>query len=131
MFNAQTIHLQGTALANPSTVLLSPWFPRGGDYGIFTVEVEKMSDTTAGFSLKVELLHKNVVDTGNGVLVANSAITVPGNVVSPSRSFKDIVAGFKELVRYQFTLTTTASPPATTSLWATFRMLSPVWYDRV
>lgn len=118
MFDAQTITLQGTGSANPSTVLYSPWFPRGGDYGIFTLEVAKMSDTSSTFSLKVEFFHKNTSDTGDGSVIPSNDITIAGNA-SSFRASKDVTAGFKELVRYKFTLTTTTSPAATTSMWAT------------
>jgi hypothetical protein len=37
------------------------------------------------------------------------------------------MAGFKELVRYKFILSGGTSGTS----WATFRMLSPVWYDKV
>ena len=131
MFDAQTIQLQGTGSANPSTVVYSPWFSRGGDYGIFTLEVIKMSGTTSAFKLKVEFVHKNTSDTGDGGNpIASTDITIDGSE-SPTREQKDVTAGFKELVRYKYTLTTTDSPATTTTMWAVFRMLSPVWYDKV
>jgi len=131
MYDAQMIQLQGTNSANPSTVLFSPWFPRGGDYGIFTLEVVKMSGTTSAFKLKVEFVHKNTSDPGDGGSpIASTDITIDGSE-GATREQKDVTAGFKELVRYKYTLTTTDSPATTTTMWATFRMLAPVWYDKV
>ncbi len=131
MFDAQTLQLQGTGSAGPSTVLYSPWFSRGGDYGIFTLEVIKMSDSSSAFTLKVELVHKNSSDTGDGGSpISGSDFSIAGNA-STWRVSKDVTAGFKELVRYKFTLSTTGSPASTTTLWATFRMLAAVWYDKV
>lgn len=131
MYNAQTIQLQGNGLSPPSTVFYSPWFPRGGDYGIFTLEVAKMSDAASTFSLKVEFVHKNTSDPGDGGNpISAMDITIAGNA-SVWRAQKDVTTGFKELIRYKFTLATTTTPAATTTMWATYRMLAPVWYDKV
>lgn len=126
MFDSQTITMQGTT----STVLLSPWFPRGGDYGAFTLEVTSLGGSV---TLAVAMLGKNTSDTGDGTQVttlsfqrtATGRTTVDfANGVGSSPTFP----GFKELVRYQFTLSGGA---ASTTSWATFRMLPPVWYDKV
>ena len=124
MFDAQTIQMQGAT----STVLLSPWFPRGGDYGLFTLEVAKMSSTSSSQSLEVQLVHKNTSDAGEGSDVG-SPLTIAGDDWSGvPRLTADITAGFKELVRYKFTL---AYSGGSGTNWATFRMLAPAWYDKV
>lgn len=125
MFDAQTIQMNG----NTSTVLYSPWFPRGGDYGLFTLEVAAMSSTSSTtLSLAVQLVQKNSDLPGDGANVG-SAFSRAGNVWSGTpRLTSDITAGFEELVRYKFTLSD-ASGSGTS--WATFRMLAPVWYDKV
>lgn len=137
MFDAQTVTIQGTGSANPSTVVYSPWFPRGGDYGLFTVEAIKFSNTSDDhLKLKVDMVHKNSSDPGNGTDISNSTFSVAGNAATMRVTMDMSTAvsgftGFKELVRYKFTVTTTDSPATTVSLWATFRMLAPVWYDKV
>jgi hypothetical protein len=137
MFDAQTINLQGTGSANPSTVVYSPWFSRGGDYGLFTVEGLKFSNTADDhLKLKVDMVHKPVSEPGNGDDIANSTFSVAGNAATTRVTMDMSTAvsgftGFKELVRYKFTLTTTDSPATTVGLWAIFRMFAPVWYDKV
>lgn len=136
MFDSQTIQMRGTT----STVLYSPWFPRGGDYGLFTLEVAAIesSEGTGTVTLTAVLLHKNASEAGDGdpavngtdgniALSAVNRTTVDyKNGIGSSPTFE----GFKELVRYQFTLTRSGSSTTGTS-WATFRMLAPVWYDKV
>ena len=134
MFDSQTIQMQGTT----ATDLYSPWFPRGGDYGLFTIEVAaiKSGDGNGTVTLKAVLVHKNTSETGNGDVAAGGAngeisrtsagrTTVDySNGLGTSPTF----GGFEELVRYKFTLS--GSGTGGTS-WATFRMLAPVWYDKV
>jgi hypothetical protein len=127
MFDSQTIQMQGLT----STVLFSPWFPRGGDYGAFTLEVSAVS---GGATLAVALISKNTSEPGDGG-VPVTILTFQRNVVGRTTvDFANgsgtgpVFGGFKELVRYRFTLS--GGAVATTS-WATFRMLSPVWYDKV
>ena len=131
MFDSQTIQMQGTT----STVLYSPWFPRGGDYGIFTLELVGVGGSGTP-TLTIALLHKNASDPGDG----DPAATGSGSTISRTtagRTSLDLAAGtggtsamvgFKELVRYQFTISGGAT---NITSWATFRMLAPVWYDKV
>lgn len=126
MFDSQTIQCQGTT----ATTVYSPWFPRGGDYGIFTVEVASFSASHANFSLSVQMIHKNsdeVGDTGSGGGTVGSAFSVVST--GGPRTSSDITAGFKELVRYKFTLQYITTGTGTN--WAIFRMLPPIWYDAV
>lgn len=122
MFDAQTIQAKDTT----PTVLLSPWFPRGGDYGLFTLEVAQMSSSSNTLSLSVQMVHKNTSDAGEGDPVG-SPFAIDGSEW-PGRLTADITAGFKELVRYEFTLELSSG---TAVNWATFRMLAPAWYDKV
>jgi hypothetical protein len=130
MFDSQTIQMQGTT----TTELYSPWFPRGGDYGLFTLEVTAIGGSSP--SLTVTLVHKNSSDTGNGDPTAGSG---GGNITrtTAGRTTFDYAAGigssptfagFEELVRYKYTLSGGAS---NITSWATFRMLAPAWYDKV
>ena len=137
MFDAQTIQMQGTT----STDLYSPWFPRGGDYGLFTLEVAaiKSGDGNGTVTLKAVLFQKNASETGDGTVAAGGASgeisrTSAQGAGRPSVDYSNglgtspTFGGFEELVRYKFTLS--GSGTGGTS-WATFRMLAPVWYDKV
>jgi hypothetical protein len=124
MFDAQTIQMQGAT----ATDLYSPWFPRGGDYGLFTLEVAKMSSTNAALTMSVQMLHKNSDDTGDGTAVGSAFTRLGSNYVATPRVTSDITAGFKELVRFKFTLSYSGGSGTN---WATFRTMQPVWYDKV
>lgn len=130
MFDSQTIQMQGTT----ATTLYSPWFPRGGDFGLFTIEATSMGGTS--LTLTAVLVHKNASDPGDGA-------PVDGNITDLKRSAvgRETIdfyngrvnsgtpfGGFKELVRYKFTLSGGAT---STTSWATFRMLPTTWYDKV
>lgn len=135
MFDAQTLTVRGVSTTTVTTTVFSPWFPRGGDYGLFTLEVIKFSDGSASSSLKVEMTHKNSSDPGNGDDIGSSANTINGDattlrVTKNMDTNVSLFTGFKELVRYKFTFTRTSST-TDVSYWAMFRMLPPVWYDRV
>jgi len=128
MFNAQTIQMQGTT----ATDVYSPWFPRGGDYGQLTLEVAVIGGAGTP-TLAVALFHKNASETGDGAL----ATTLAFSRTSAGRTSVDFYngagasptfGGFKELVRYKFTI---SGGSAGITSWATFRMLAPVWYDKV
>ncbi|MCC6268873.1 MAG: hypothetical protein IT300_14995, partial [Dehalococcoidia bacterium] len=121
MYDAQTLQCTDTT----ATTVYSPWFPRGGDYGIFTLELVSMSSTSANLSLSVQLVSKNTSETGDGANVG-SAISRTGSN-GAGRSQGDITAGFEELVRYKFTLQLSTGSGVN---WAVFRMLAPVWYDK-
>lgn len=126
MFDSQTIQMQGTT----PTALLSPWFPRGGDYGLFTLEVTAIGGSGTP-ALTVTMVVKDSDTAGEGTeytglsisrtAVGRGTVDFAGGAGSPA------FAGFLPLVRYKFTL---AGGSSDTS-WVTFRMLSPVWYDKV
>ena len=128
MFDAQTIQMQGTT----STDVYSPWFPRGGDYGLISLEVAVIGGAGTP-TLAVALFHKNTSDTGDGSLATTLSFsrTAAGRTsvdFSNGAGASPTFAGFKELVRYKFTLSGGA---VNITSWATFRMLAPVWYDKV
>jgi hypothetical protein len=125
MFDAQTIQMQGAT----STDLYSPWFPRGGDYGLFTLEAIKMSTTSSALVLTVQMVSKNTSEPGDGANVGSSFNRDGSQIATTPRITSDVTTtGFEELVRYKFTLSN-ASGSGTN--WAVFRMLAPVWYDKV
>jgi hypothetical protein len=122
MYDAQNLQCTDTT----GTTVYSPWFPRGGDYGLFTVELVAISGTSANLKLSTQLIHKNASQPGEGdpvgAAIERTASTGAG------RQTAEISAGFKELVRYKFTL---ALSSGTGTNWAVFRVLPPAWYDKV
>ncbi len=117
MFDSQTIQMNGTTTVK----LLSPWFPRGGDYAMFTMEVTAGAGT---YQLLVTARHKNASETGDGTAVGPTTLFL----TAPGRKTVDFTSGFKEMVRYEFEL---SGGTANVTTWATFRMLAAAWYDKV
>lgn len=126
MFDSQTMQMQGST----PTELLSPWFPRGGDYGLFTLEVSAVGGTGTP-ALTVTMVHKDSDTPGDGTEFTGLSIsrTTAGRttVDFASGAGSPAFGGFEELVRYKFTLSGGTSGTS----WVTFRMLAPVWYDKV
>lgn len=131
MFDSQTMQIQGTT----ATDLFSPWFPRGGDYGIFTMEMTSKGASAGTLTLTARLYHKNAAETGDGTEVPGAISSLA--LSSTGRTFFDykngggttpFFQGFKELVRYKFSLTGSGT---TNTSWVTFRMLPVTWYDKV
>jgi hypothetical protein len=129
MYDAQTMLVQG----NGNTSFYGPWFPRGGNYGIFSLEVVALGvDGTP--NLRVTLMEKNASDAGNGQDVSGVTFERASvGIASTDYSF-DVEAsgfqGFEELIRYRYELVITGGSGSATN-WVTFRMLSPSWYDKV
>ena len=116
MFEAQLLR----ANANSSTLVYSPWMPRGADSAILTVDLVALD---SGSKVTVEVFHKNSEDTGDGTLF--SGVSAVRNSKGRTSS---TWAGLKELVRYRFTCN---SELEDTASWILFRMLPPVWFDSV
>ena len=124
MFAAQTIYSIGSDI----TYLFSPWFPRGGDYGKFMVQVPVMSSDSSSLVLTIQLHHKNMKDAGNGTAVGPYA-TILGSYLPGLHAFYfDVTDGIKELARYKYSF---AKVGGSGTSWATFQMLSPVWYNKI
>jgi len=128
MFDSQTIQMY----EDTPTVLLSPWFPRGGDYGLFTLDVTSIGgDGTP--ALTVTMVHKDSDTAGEGTEYTGLSISrsTPGRETVDFESGEGTPAfgGFKQLVRYKYTLSGSGGTAITS--WMTFRMLSPIWYDKV
>jgi hypothetical protein len=131
MFDAQTIQVQGNG-SEATTSYFGPWFSRGGDYGIFTAEVAKFSEESSDLTFEVSLYHKDASAPGDGDAVTGGAIVLDGSDLAAAlRAAKDYTAGFRQLVRYKFTLKRASASTTGRTYWATFRMLSPTWYDKV
>jgi hypothetical protein len=121
MFEAQLL------LAGPSEgdqyKVFSPWFPRQGDNATFTIEtVEQNGNPT----LSVSAFTKNSEDAGDGS-DADGGTSLTASTTAGERDSDTWAQKFKELVRYEFTITTSSG----SGEWILFRMLPPVWFDDV
>ena len=114
MFEGQILVCDGDG----SYSVFSPWFPRGGDNLLATLEVIERDTAT----LTVRVFTKNSEDSGDGD-DADSSVTISGG--APGRTTEEWEGNLEELVRYKFTVA------GTTGKWTLFRMLPPVWFDDV
>lgn len=105
-----------------SVSVYSPWFSRGGDRAIFTLEVVEGTLSSLLSTLTVQPFHKNSDEAGDGAQVSGLTIS-RDSLGNSSAEF----GPFKELVRYKFSIGGTSMDLR----WAAFRMLTPVWYDAV
>jgi hypothetical protein len=123
MFEAQLL----IAKSDETYSVYSPWFPKGGDNAEFAIDMIEIENPVP-VDFKVEVLTKNTEDTGNGTAIATpSAITTTTGI---TKFGLDAESTIKELVRYRYTVYT--QDPATLPMaWWLFRMLAPVWYDKV
>lgn len=119
MFDAQILQ---TMPDGGVVSVYSPWFPRGGDRAIFTLEIVE-TNLHGSASLVVQAFHKNSEDVGDGTLISGASISAGGVGVS-----SQLFGPFEELVRYKFSI---AAEEEFELLWAAFRMLSPAWFDAV
>ena len=96
--------------------VLSPWFPRQGDFLKATVDL--VSRTGSG-EITVEVATKKKEDPGSGTVVAGQLVS--SGIGQDSKQWGPDV--LEDLVRYKFT--------APIGNWVLFRMLAPVWFDAV
>lgn len=125
MFDAQL-------LRTPLTVVVfSPWFPRGGDNARFPLDLVEFDATgAASMELSVRAFTKNTEDSGDGADADTSTkITAIATGRTTVEWASTSIVGFKELVRYQFTLANVSDEGG--EVWSLFRMLPPVWFDDV
>lgn len=116
MFEAQLL------IAKDSSYdVYGPWFPKGGDSAKFTIDVVEV-ETSGGSDFSVEVLTKNSEDTGDGSAIAAPAAISSAGITTFNLTSESTV---KELVRYKYTVA------IGTGDWYLFRMLAPVWYDKV
>jgi hypothetical protein len=122
MFDAQTLYVHD----DTATAVFSPWMPRGADYGIFIVDVDNFSASSADFVLTVDIVHKNSEDAGNGT-TAGTITVASNNWASDTTNFlTTVTTGLKELVRYKFTLEHSTGSGTN---FAIFKMRQPQWFD--
>ena len=112
MFEAQYLFM--------GDAVYSPWVPRGGDNGTFTVDVVELAGT--GAQLDVTVIHKNDSTTGAGAPVSGGTMAISAEGVG-----RVDCSGLKEMVRYRFELNKAGPSDAR----ALFRVLAPVWFDDV
>lgn len=111
--------------------ILSPWFPRGGDILIATLDTIDMTSPTTDLVLTVTLFTKNQEDSGEGAS-AGAVSIVRTSTEGAGREDAEWVGdslspGLLELVRYKFAL----SGGDGKGDYVLFRMLPPVWADAV
>ena len=111
-------------------VYYSPWFPRGGNKAVFSCEVIASANTTSDIdTFHVQVQTKNAEDSDKDSVDLGSATSITlgtdENITSfqAGASLSSTDQGFKELVRFQYTVRAKASGLA----WVHFRMLNPSW----
>lgn len=115
MFSAQYLPAGAT--------VYSPWFARQGDYLRPTLDVCVIGGSP---TITVKVFTKNSEDVSDGVL-ADSSLSIAGTAANTRYTAEWGAAsshGLDELVRYQFAVTGASS-------WVLFRMLTPVWFNKV
>jgi hypothetical protein len=113
-----------TTVLVPPLVLLGVWIPRGGDNGRFPLEVV----ANRGTKLTVDILEKNRADVGDGSAYSPATSMVFDETIG--RTTQEWL-GFKELVRFRFTLEPGKSLEDGEWGWILFRFLRPVWFESV
>ena len=124
MFQAQIL------MTDNGVEVYSPWFPRSGDHGRFTVDVVSVGQSGGGVpEITVRAWTKSTDDTGDGAN-ADTAVSIVRTTVGRTTQewLSTPTTGFKDLVRYKFSLGNTSDVG---TAWVLFRMLSPVWFDAV
>ena len=127
MFEAQLL----MADINNDVEVFSPWFPRGGDNALFTLDLVQSDEAgTASLQLEVKAFTKNLEVPGDGAdSISGTRITVTSSDTRKSETWLSTSSsGFDELVRYKFILSATGDDGA---VWVLFRMLPPSWFDSV
>lgn len=106
--------------------IYSPWFPRGADNAIFTMEV--IADVnpagTNKLGLDVDVFEKNTEDVGDGAVVSGSTFSTM-NTVGFYKT--PVIEGLKELVRFKYSFAPTGTGVIVAA--ALYRMLPPTWFS--
>lgn len=119
MFDSQLFFpgVGGAALS-----VYTPWFPRGGDNMIVTIDVTQRMAS----QLTIRVFTKNSEDTGDGTDADVGTSIVATATGRSSAEWTSGTATLKELVRYKYTVQSTGTGAGD---WTLFRMLAPVWFD--
>lgn len=122
MFDSQTLSTAS------SVTVFGPWIQRGGDYGAHTLDVTALSGTSA--ELVVRVFHKNLDEAGDGgdvdtstKITINSGTSQRITVTWPVQTVTGSLLGYKQLVRYKYTFTSSGAGSVS------FRMLDTIWFD--
>ena len=123
-------------------IVLSDWFPRGGDNAIFRVErIASSSSPTGGVKLLVTFNTKNMEDEGDGAEIIDPngggegyfIVLNPGDdgvigqtLILSETSGSDVV-GMKEMVRLKFQAIDAGS--GTEKDWVMARCFPPIFFD--
>ena len=117
--------------------VMSPWMEREGDNAYFQYEIIQVSNSA---TITVEVWHKNAEETGEGELATDTFSQIGSTGV-----YAGDFTALKELVRFEFTVSTTAAAASGTVdtlgggteplmngavAWILFRMLEPTYYDK-
>lgn len=109
------------AVSEQTTVVYSPWFQRQGNAATFVLDVIDASTPTGGSAdptVTVTVQTKNSEDVDPGSPATGGTFAQTGAGRQEHRN-----SNFKELVRFKFEVSTSASGIA----WSHFRMLNPAW----
>ena len=98
----------------PKSSLYSPWFPRGGDAAVFTLEVISINGLTLTWVVET----KNSEDANSAASTVGSAVTA----TTTGLKYTATLTGFEELVRFRYDTGSSASMD-----WVHFRALNPSW----
>jgi len=109
---------QIVALDTSAKSYLTPWFPKGADNGVFTME--KPQDTIAGTAVQVKVYTKNREDEGSKPWATVGTFTA----VSGTSFLEVNCSQLKDLVRFEITFTANAVGQG-----LIYRFLPPTWYD--
>jgi hypothetical protein len=131
MFIGQTLVVQKIGTNSYPTTMYTPWFARGGDEGVFTMEVLALSQymaSTSDAQIKMTIETKKADEGDSGAdPVGNTYITAQNDGGSvPVTVTVNSSAGLLELVRLKIELSETESD-TTTMVFSVARVLAPQW----
>jgi hypothetical protein len=112
------MNTQIVALNTTAQTYYTPWFPKGADNGVFTLE--KILDTISGTAFAVRVFTKNKEDEGS---LPGSAVGTFA-VLGSSAFYEADCSELKDLVRFEIKFTA-----ASAGQGVIFRFLPPTWYD--
>ena len=114
MFVAQYLHHTGDK--DSSFSIYGPWMPRSADIIRFILDLIQVQNA----KLTVELFDRTLEGTGDGTA---TGAAISG--VTALQLHQADFAGCKEMVRFKFTITLTATGTG----FVAFRMLNSVWFN--
>jgi hypothetical protein len=111
---------QIVALDTTAVTYFTPWFPKGGDNAVFTLE--KIQDTCVTTAFSAAVYHKNQEDEGSAPGLPTTPV---GTFATLTGAFQEVdCSGLKDLIRFAVTFRASAAGQG-----VVFRFLQPTWYD--